>query len=277
MTQPLQHGWGHVTRSSPLRHGRKVGGPASLSAQVKAILLGTDGFALDPTDVTTMWQDTGTVTPVVSAADPVGHIRSKWGTTIRDLTQATAGSRPAWSGTSLTFDGTDDRIFLGSSNILQNAPAAFCCAKLQYDAYPGTQGYAVWVAASAAGNARFALRSDTGGTFFQQRRRANADASTFLNHGAGTVVASTPLVISSLVDYNTGPTENWKDGVSLGTNTLAGSGNSENVASAQFGLGSNNGPSFFMQGRIGRMVVLPFIPSAGQRATIEAWCGETAL
>jgi hypothetical protein len=266
--------------SLPTLNKGGAGAPLSLAAQVQAILAGTAGFALDPTDASTLDQYPGGVpgTPVTTPGQPVGLINSKWGTTARQLTQITAASRPGWSGSALTFDGSDDRLFMGASDVLQNAPAAFLCARVQYDAWPGVQGYAFWVAASGAANPRFALRVDSGGQVFALRRRLNADATTFLASPGGDVIASTPCTLSADLEVAVSGAANlWKNGASIGINTLAGSGNFENVASAQVSLGSNNGPSFFVQGKIGRLVCCPFIPSAGQRATIEAWCAEVAL
>lgn len=68
----------------------------------------------DPSDISTLWQDSARTTAVTTAGDPVGAIDDKSGNA-RHLLQATAGSRPTYQvdGNSrpyLLFDGSDDII-----------------------------------------------------------------------------------------------------------------------------------------------------------------------
>lgn len=62
----------------------------------------------DPSDVTTLFQDSAGTTPVVAATDPVGMMQDKTDNDYH-IIQATAGARPLWDGVGgLTYDGTDD-------------------------------------------------------------------------------------------------------------------------------------------------------------------------
>lgn len=61
----------------------------------------------DPSDISTLSQDTAGATPVATAGDPIGRIMDKSGAG-NHATQATAPSRPLWQTTYAALDGTDD-------------------------------------------------------------------------------------------------------------------------------------------------------------------------
>jgi len=70
------------------------------------------GIWLDPSDLTTLFQDSAGTTPVTAAGQPVGRVLDKSGNG-NHATQATAASRPTYqvdaSGRGyLSFDGVDD-------------------------------------------------------------------------------------------------------------------------------------------------------------------------
>ena len=75
---------------------------------------GEPGLWLDPSDLTTLFQDSAGTTPVTAAGQPVGRVLDKSGNG-NHATQATAGSRPTYqvdaSGRGyLSFDGVDDSL-----------------------------------------------------------------------------------------------------------------------------------------------------------------------
>lgn len=81
--------------------------PLSLFGQGQA------GAWYDPSDLSTLFQDSAGTTPVTAHGQPVGRINDKSGNG-NHLTQATAGRRPLYqddsSGKYLLFDGTDDLL-----------------------------------------------------------------------------------------------------------------------------------------------------------------------
>lgn len=83
----------------------RAGPPASLFAN------GEQGLWLDPSDLSTLFQDDAGTTPVTSDGDPVGLVLDKSGRG-NHLSQATLASRPVYrtDGTLhwLEFDGVDD-------------------------------------------------------------------------------------------------------------------------------------------------------------------------
>jgi len=73
---------------------------------------GEKGVWFDPSDLSTMFQDSAGTTPVTAAGQPVGRIVDKSGNGVA-ATQGTAGSRPVLRQDAsgkyyLEFDGTDD-------------------------------------------------------------------------------------------------------------------------------------------------------------------------
>jgi hypothetical protein len=75
------------------------------------------GYWLDPSDFSTMWQDSAGTTPVTAVNDPVGRITDKSGNGVV-FTQATSANRPLLKQDSngyyyLDFDGSND--YLGAT------------------------------------------------------------------------------------------------------------------------------------------------------------------
>lgn len=76
------------------------------------------GVWYDPSDITTLFQDSAGTTPVTAAGQPVGKMLDKSGSGFH-ATQATAGQRPTYQVDStghpyLSFDGVDDGMVTGT-------------------------------------------------------------------------------------------------------------------------------------------------------------------
>lgn len=249
---------------------------ASLDAAVAAILAGTAGFALDPSDLTTMHQDTARTVPVALNGDPVGNIRSKWGTTTYDIQQSASTERPLWNGVAgMVFDNSNDSLNFPVA-MMRNIPAAFISFRFNPTSIGSDSTFFVSTGTSAT-NHRFDGLIQAGGVYRFGGRRLDADGLSSVSAAAGTIVAGTPHVISQLLDYaGAGTITGWVNGVSVASGPISGTaGNTENTASlaATFGRLS----STRAHGPLGRFVFCPFIPTDPQRATIEAWLAETAL
>jgi hypothetical protein len=154
-----------VTTGSDLNGALKVSGlstfsPASLFASSE------QGVWLDPSDFSTMFQDSAGTTPVTAVGQPVGKINDKSGRG-NHATQATAGSRPLLQQDGngcyyLAFDGVDDYMTLPDS----------CMSNLQ----TSNQPFAMFAGA----------RRETGGTFMSLFIAAdNTDATAGNNDSVG--------------------------------------------------------------------------------------------
>jgi len=98
-----------------------VGGVPSLAAQIAAMFgQGQQGAWYDPSDFTTLFQDSAGTTPVTAFGQPVGLMRDKSGRG-NHASQATAASRPtlrqdAGGRYYLEFDGVDDSMATAAIN-----------------------------------------------------------------------------------------------------------------------------------------------------------------
>lgn len=91
-------------------------------AAITALFSGSEpGFWFDPSDFSTMFQDSAGTIPVTATGQPVGKINDKSGRG-NHATQATAASRPTLQQDAggryyLSFDGTDDSMATAAINM----------------------------------------------------------------------------------------------------------------------------------------------------------------
>lgn len=255
-----------------------LGGSLTLSQQVEAILSGTSGFALDPSDTSTMHQDTARTIPVVSASDPVGNIRSKWGTTTYDWQQATAAARPAWNGTAgLTFDGVDDHLLTFSDlTIAAGKDDILISLGAKVTSFVGTRAlYNIGSTTLTAGRIACFV-PDTGAV--QVFARRNTESGTFCNSAGSALTAATKAVLTQKYKFTGSPTINSrKDGTQIANTDPFGSSAVTGGNSGRITLGLNVDLTNPLLGSIGRFVYCPFAVTDPQRLVIEAWIGETTL
>lgn len=85
----------------------------------------------DPSDLSTLWQDTAATSPVTTDGQSVARINDKSGNG-RNLTQASAGGRPIYHTSGglhwLEFDGSDDALnaAVAVSNFIANSAHEVC-------------------------------------------------------------------------------------------------------------------------------------------------------
>lgn len=85
------------------------GQSAVTDAQIAAIFAATPGAKVwyDPSDITTLQQDSTGIIPVTSAGQEIGRIMDKSGAS-NHATQAVVTTLPIWQTTYASFDGVDD-------------------------------------------------------------------------------------------------------------------------------------------------------------------------
>jgi hypothetical protein len=254
------------------RRRRSGGDPA---AAVEALLSGTAGFAFDPSDETTLFQDTAATVPVTAVSDPVARVNTFWGASAQSFQQPTAGSRPAWDGTGVAYDGADD-LFSGFTNtsLLNNVPGAFYCERFSTPSFPTTRNL-IGFSTTSLTNPRFLLFVETTGAVSLSARRLDADATTTVTSSAGVITADVAYVISAEVDYaGTGLSRIWVNGTLVASGAIAGvAGNTSATASARFRKGSAISGAAVYAGWTRRGLAAPFVMSDANRAAIEAWAG----
>lgn len=255
---------------------------SNLDQQVQAILAGTEGFVLDPFDLSTMFQDSAGTIPVTAPGQPVGLIHSKWGNTMRPFSQVTAASRPSLSDLGhLSYDGVDDRFELATPlpDPSRNAPAMFVCVRgTCKNVTPRNPIFGISV--PTATQTRFYAFLDNAATPGVTGRRPDATTLPTRTFVSARLTLDVPATLSFLADVFSADTASvWKDGVASTPVAFASGavGNFENTDAARMRIGvglANNNDRY--TGIMSRMVVLPRAPTPEERLVFEAWVEEAA-
>lgn len=210
------------------------------------------GAWYDPSDLTTLFQDTLAATPVTADGDPVGRINDKSGNG-NHLIQGTAGSRPLYKTAGglhwLQFDGTDD--FLRSNFTVTTTGAWTAVAGAYMNNTTGLQMIVDhWTIAQM-------LRVDSG------TLQAHDAGST--NDPSGTITATTAFVGSST---HTGTTiESFKNGVGNGSTASVTTG----TGNAFLTLGDFASGGYRLSGRIYGAIVVGSSLAAPLRGDVEEY------
>jgi len=162
---------------------------------------GTTGAWYDPSDLSTMFQDSAGTTAVTGANQPVGLIRDKSGNG-NHLIQTSASSRPTLrvSGSTyyLEFDGVDDFLTISSFSLSSDKVTIFVGMRKLYDA---ASRFVIELSSDAsANNGAFAISSPTGAGNNNIRFRSTGTLSTFATVTTPTV--PTNLVVTSVGDIS---------------------------------------------------------------------------
>lgn len=265
--------------ANPSLELRRRGNPIVLTPaqQVENALLGTNGFAIDPTDTATLWKEDTKVTPVAAAGvDTIGALRTKWGLAQYDFLQTVAGARPLWNGNSFTTDGVDDGLLAANLPVFQNAPAYWLCAKINF-LTATTFGTVLLFSRNTVGF-RLQLQGYTAapnGIYDLLGKRLDADGTGLARSAAGSLVYNADALLVAQAEFVGGVLSLEKNGSIIATGAVTTGGNSSNTASLSVRLGQD--ASTFGNCKIGRMVACPFIPSAEQIVGIKSWVDELVL
>ena len=267
-----------------------LGGSASAWSPTTLFANSENGAWYDPSDLSTLFQDSAGTTPVTSDGDPVGKILDQSGNG-NHLTQTTAAARPLYKTSGglhwLDFDGTDDwlesaAVDLSGTNTAsvfagirkERASVAGASDPIFINGDAGTSGGAFAIYAPHNGTARdFAWSVDpaTGGS---QSFRAVDDAS---------YEAPVSGVIG--LQVNTAGADNdarlgcrW-NGATLSTFSAdASGGTGTGLANETFRVGLQVGTSDYYDGRIYSLVVTDDTLTVSELASLESYvAGKTGV
>ncbi len=240
---------------------------------------GEQGIWLDPSDFSTLYQDSAGTTPVTALGQPVGLALDKSGRG-NHASQATAARRPTLQQDSnglyyLSFDGTDDGMATPSIN------------------FTGTDKMTVWAGvrknADVSTGALLELSAQSTGAvnpgsfgIFAPRNAAAAEYSFLLCGSAVTSYSATPFaapitnVLSVAYDIaGAARADEVKPRVNSAIPTLTGA-DSVNTGTGNFGnyplyIGRRNNALLPFNGRIYQLIIRGAASNAGQIAATEAW------
>lgn len=231
------------------------------------------GFWYDPSDLTTMFQDTAGATPVTTPGQTVARINDKSGRG-NNATQATAASRPTYQVDGngfahLSFDGVDD--FLVTSTITPGTDKVqvFAGVRKLSDATRGS------VIESGLGTGPdtgyFHIEAPrTGGVGHYAFRSFGATLGTFSDAFAATFNAPITNVVTGIGDIPA-DTSNIRVNGAAGTPGVADQGTGNYLANAIY-IGRRAGTSLPFSGNMYN-IVLRFGPNldSGTIASVETF------
>lgn len=227
-------------------------------------LAGELGCWLDPSDLSTMFQDSAKTVPVTAAGQPVGAINDKSGRGLH-FTQATAASRPTLQTEGgrnyLDFDGTDDGMVSAAS---QNWAAAngkvTVWAGLYKDTNVGAGQVIEFSPSSGANSNCFAMQAppgDLNGYFWRSRGVSGGDGTIDLagyNPPIKNVVVGIGDVAGDISTIRV-------DTVGTTVNTDQGTGG---YGTFQFFLGRRGGTTFPFKGRVYGLIMRGTVTTTAQ-------------
>ena len=225
----------------------------------------------DPSDFSTMFQDTAGTTPVTATGQSVARINDKSGNA-KHLLQSTAGSRPTLQQDGagkyyLDFDGTADFMSVTAVDLSgTDAATAIAGVRKSSDAAAGI--IFEHSASSTVTSGTIAMFAPlTGASFaFRHKGSGGADAS------AGGNPAPMLAVVSGSGDISGDLNQIRVNGGLAGQNTIdQGTGN---LTSQTFYVGARAGTSLFFAGRLYGLIVRAATTTNATLATAEAWMNE---
>ena len=241
----------------------KPGGlyPASLFAG------GTEGAWYDPSDLSTLFQDSAGTTPVTASGQPVGLMLDKSGND-NHATQAISAKRPIYtegSGLSwLAFDGVGDTMATAAIDFTGTDKVSI---------FTGTQkdnntSRMIAEFSSDAGDqagAFFMITSSTYGS----TSRGDASVSSNQRVDTNTVSGANTSVITALSDIPADSTIIRRNGSQEGEAT--GDKGGGNFGNYPLYIGSRNNSLLFLKGKLYGLIVPGKLASADEIASTEAY------
>lgn len=236
--------------------------------------LGEPGAWYDPSDLSTMFQDTAGTMPITAAGQSVARINDKSGRG-NHATQTTAGARPTYQVDAtgrgfLLFDGADDWLVTPTITPGTDKAQVFAGVRKLSDA---ATGVLVETSATADNNAGgFYLANLSSGAWQPQTGPAAARTYTpyFLGAAPRTSVLATVLDNAVIGAGEVSLRENGQ--VRTGTAIVVGDGASGNFLAYPLYIGRRGGTSLPFNGRIyGLIVRFGANLTADQIARVETW------
>lgn len=235
------------------------------------------GVWYDPSDLSTMWTDTGRTTPVTTDGDLVACIDDKSGNGFH-ATQSNSSLRPAYKTSGglhwLAFDGTDDCLATSSIDFTATDAMSMFLGVKRNNA---NTTVIVELSANAGGNA---------GTFYLV---GGLDTGIIWNSEGYTAMANGDIITLAAQIYVSAPetsvitaTHDISGDLStIRRNAVDGTSNTANKGAGNFGnyplfIGARNQASLHLNGNIYGYIARGAASSAGDVDSAEAWMAGKA-
>lgn len=260
--------------AGPLSHPitRYEGGGVWTPVQLFAA--GGQGVWYDPSDLSTLWQDTAGTVPVTADGDSVARVDDKSGGG-KHLIQASGPSIPKYKtdGTLrwLLFDGTDDSYGTSEAVDLSASDQMTACAGVLKASEAALGAIVEFSPTPGANNGAFNLfgpRAGTGGSYSYQSKGTVAVDAIWASVAA---VAPNTSVLTGLSDISADYARLRVNGVQQAeVTTDQGTGNFGNYT---LFVGRRNNTSLPFNGRMFSIVVINRVLSGAELAQLETYSG----
>lgn len=229
---------------------------------------GKQGFWYDPSDLGSMWQDSGKTAPA-AVGSPVGYIQDKSGNKNHAF-QATAGKRPILRSSGglnwLEFDGVDDYLSTNAFVFGDGTTASIAYAAQKSSTAVGLIAETSPSTSSNSGS-MYATINDSG-TLSCGMRGA---AGTIIGYGNNVAVGATFVGVFSNDTSNTSGEYIRINGVSQGGNSSGNPGGAGSVALNASFVGARGGTSAFFNGRLYELFVRSGMLTSAEITKVEGY------
>lgn len=248
----------------------------------KLFSAGEKGVWLDPSDLSTLFQDSGATTPVTTPGDPIGYIADKSGNT-RNATQSVSISRPTYqsrNGSGVArFDGTTSAVATPTIDLTGTSKATLIVGE-----------YLISNAAAAV-MAELSVSSGINpGTFYYVHRESSVGDTSIKLIGASSVggrrITDTKAVpfaqVTSIVfDFTAGGTPTLDISPRINAAIPSFIANDPSVGAGPFGnnslyLGGRGGASLFTNVDLFGFILIGRALTASEIASAETWMNSRA-
>jgi hypothetical protein len=235
-------------------------GGVDYEAEVEALLSGTAGFVIDPTDTAVNFTDTAGTIPVSSAGvDTVARFDTKFGTTVYNCQNAVVAGQYLWNGNSYGLDGVDDLLQTANTAWPNGMTALTYTVRVLFDDLTA-ENAVLGLSTASTTVIRVLFRALVGGGLGLYFRRLDADAQQDFITAGGLLTEGVETTLQFRVNYLNGDVEIFVDGVSVLTGTLTGTDgvngvSATNSARWRDALNPTNTLNDWLDGKQGRQVL----------------------
>lgn len=225
----------------------------------------------DFSDTSTLFQDTAATSPVTTAAQTIARVNGKLGR--HNLTQGTAGQRPAWAALpsgkmGAQFDGTDDGLSVAGFDMTGSDEITYIIGLRK--ASDAAVGMALEVSAAAASNnGTFSLLAPSSPTTDRYAMVSRGNATASVAAIGSSYDAPQTIVIGMKAKISTDTLEMYVNGAIYNqVMTDQGTGNYGNHT---LYIGRRAGASFPFNGFITSLIIIGRNLSASELVKANAW------
>ncbi|NJL70359.1 MAG: hypothetical protein HC888_01515 [Candidatus Competibacteraceae bacterium] len=269
-----------------LMRRRRVGGgsPAvDYEAAVEALLSGTPGFVIDPTDASINFTDTAGSIPVSSpGVDTVARFNTKFGTTVHNCQNAVVAGQYLWNGNSYGLDGVDDLLQTTNATWPNGMTALTYTVRALFDDLTA-ENAVLGLSTAGTTTVRLLFRTLTTGGLGLYLRRLDADAQQDFITAGSLVTQGAEVTLQFSINYLNGAVKIFVDGVEVLSSTLTGTDgvngvSATNSARWRDALNSTNTLNDWLDGKQGRQVMAVNQYLTGTDLTnCQGWVEELSL